>query len=112
MRTRPDGAAFALLTVPSSSESRVDEGGKDLDNISGRIEGCSDGFEGCLVSDQNVSLKQSQENEISSFNEKLHDLVCSAPRDENDPDEGYDAEIKTSDDVRDHRILLSEEQQN
>ncbi|KAI3451424.1 hypothetical protein Pfo_008089 [Paulownia fortunei] len=99
VRTRQDGPAFTLLTVPSSLDSMVDGGEKNFENITGSMEGCSTRFEG------------SQQNEMSSFDGKLQDLECSAPQDEN-PDESYDDEIKTSDDVKDYRILLSKGLQN
>ncbi|XP_011087591.1 MLO-like protein 4 [Sesamum indicum] len=107
VKTRHGGQPFRMLTVPSS----VDEGDKNFESVSSTKGGYSTRFEGRFMPNQNLSSGQSERNEISSFNEKLQDQVCSAPQDEYS-NERYGQEIKPSDDVEEIPVLPSKEQPN
>ncbi|KAL0364942.1 UNVERIFIED_CONTAM: MLO-like protein 4 [Sesamum angustifolium] len=108
VKTRHGGQPFRMLTMPSPV---VNEGDENLESVSSTKGGRSTRFEGRFTPNQNLSLGQSEPNEVSSFNEKLQDQVCSAPQDEYS-DERYDQEIKPSDDIDDHPVLPSKEQLN
>ncbi|KAK4402050.1 MLO-like protein 4 [Sesamum angolense] len=108
VKTRHGRQPFRMLTMPSPV---VNEGDENLESVSSTKGGRSTRFEGRFTPNQNLSLGQSEPNEVSSFNEKLQDQVCSAPQDEYS-DERYDQEIKPSDDIDDHPVLPSKEQLN
>ncbi|KAL0357261.1 UNVERIFIED_CONTAM: MLO-like protein 4 [Sesamum calycinum] len=108
VKTRHGGQPFRMLTMPAPV---VDEGDENFQSVSSTKGGHSTRFEGHFTPNQNLSLGQSEPNEVSSFNEKLQDQVCSAPQDEYS-DERYDQEIKPSDDIDDHPVLPSKEQLN
>lgn len=92
------------------STSTVDSKGKeDGSNATTSTEGSSTILQRSLASDEeeDASLSHPRPKEVSSSNEELLDLVCSAPEDERS-----DAGVGTSDQVTDHRIVVPPERQN
>lgn len=85
-------------STPSSLESK---GKEDGSNATRSTE------ESSTILQSDASLSHSRQKEVSSSNEQLLDLVCSAP-----VDERSDAGIGTSDQVTDHRIVVPQERQN
>lgn len=88
---------------PASTPSTVESKGKeDGSNATTSTEGSSTILQRSLASDEDdASLRP---KEVSSSNEDLLDLVCSAPEDERS-DAGVDQ-------VTDHRIVVPQEHQN